>query len=309
MPAHTIHHVTAITAGIGSNLEFYTKTLGLRLVKRTVNQDDPGAYHLFYGDALGAPGSDITFFDWPWAAPARAGRATVARTTFRVPPGSLDFWAQRLRDCRDIRQDDDRIIFADPEGQCLELKDDGGLPGAGSPWTAAVPHDYAIRGILGVSIESAKPGGTMRVLTEVLGYTRTSDEGFESSDEDRIARIELLPDSGGGMGRVGAGGVHHVAFRATGPERLVEFQEQIESLGMSTSGLVDRFWFKSLYFREPGGILFEIATDGPGFAADEHVEHLGERLVLPPFLEPRRQEIEARLKPLPKLKERADQPA
>lgn len=300
MSTHSIHHVTAVTAQIGKNMEFYTGVLGLRLVKRSVNQDDVSAYHLFYADAAGSPGTDMTFFDWPQIGANTPGAGTIALTSFRIPGGSLDYWEKRLEVAGASPQRDERsVLFSDPEGQRLELFDDSGLAGGGVPWTREVPGESAIRGILGVDLESARPDSTRRVLTDILGYASLRDDVFETRDTGTYGRIRIVPSLGGRFGRVGAGGVHHVAFRVKDDDELLAMQDKVESIGIKTSGYVDRFYFHSLYFREPGGILFELATDGPGFASDEDSEHLGERLALPPFLEPQRERIEAGLKPLP----------
>ncbi|HVT11092.1 MAG TPA: ring-cleaving dioxygenase [Fimbriimonadaceae bacterium] len=302
MSTHAIHHVTAVTAQIGKNLEFYTQTLGLRLVKRSVNQDDVSAYHLFYADAAGSPGTDMTFFDWPTIGPASPGYATIALTTFRVPDASLGYWESRLAENGAAPQrDESSILFSDPEGQRLEVIGDAGLAGGGVPWDKFVPAEHAIRGILGVDLESARPEGTKRVLTDLLGFESADGEVFETSGPESHARVRIVPSISNRMGRVGAGGVHHVAFRVKDDAELRAMQERVEAMGIRTSGQIDRFYFHSLYFREPGGILFELATDGPGFASDEDQAHLGENLALPPFLEGRRAEIEAGLKPLPAL--------
>lgn len=303
MSTHAIHHVTAVSARIGENLKFYTGVLGLRLVKKSVNQDDVSAYHLFYADEAGTPGTDMTFFDWPTIGPNTPGAGTVALTSFRVRGEALDWWEKRLNEagCSPERSRDEgdreSILFSDPEGQRLELIDDSGLPVKAHPWTKEVPEEYALRGILGVDIESARPDSTRRVLTEILGY-QADENVFTAADENYHGRVRLVPSLSGRMGRVGAGGVHHVAFRINDVDELHEMQQKIEALGLGTSGLVDRYYFQSLYFREPGGVLFELATDGPGFATDESSDTLGERLALPPFLEPRRAEIEAGLKPI-----------
>jgi glyoxalase family protein len=303
MSTHSIHHVTAVTAQIGKNMEFYTGVLGLRLVKRSVNQDDVKAYHLFYADAAGSPGTDMTFFDWPMVAPNVPGPGTIALTSFRVPGSSLGFWEERLgaAGASPVR-DETNILFADPEGQRLELVDDSGLPGGGVPWAKEVSADNAIRGILGVDLESARPDSTRRVLTEILGYQSSDGKSYVAASAEHHGRVRVVESSKDRFGRVGAGGVHHVAFRVMDDEELLAMKDRVEGLGLQTSGYVDRFYFHSLYFREPGGVLFELATDGPGFASDEDTEHLGERLALPPFLEPQRERIEAGLKPLPALR-------
>ncbi len=306
MGAHTIHHVTAVTAQIERNLKFYTDTLGLRLVKKSVNQDDVTAYHLFYADAVGSPGTDMTFFDWPKIGANVPGPGTVSLTSFRIPGDSLEWWEARLDAAEafpELGPDEfgrTRIQFMDPEGQRLELVDDTGFGGNAVPWAATVPADRALRGIVGVNLESARPDMTRLVLTELLGYRPLigSDDTFATQDETSFAQIKIEASNQRRLGRVGAGGVHHVAFRVSDDDELRALQAKIEAAGISTSGYIDRFYFHSVYFREPGGVLFELATDGPGFASDENLETLGEHLALPPFLEDRREEIEAGLKPL-----------
>jgi glyoxalase family protein len=307
MSAHTIHHVTAVTSQIAANLEFYTGVLGLRLVKRSVNQDDVSAYHLFYADAAGTPGTDMTFFDWPTIGPGQPGAGTIALTSFRVPEASIAWWTERLETAGtgptqgEDEQERPNIWFSDPEGQRLELVADDRLPSLAQPWTASVSEENAIRGIVGVDLESARPEGTYRVLTELLGFRQAGQiEGLlEAGDDSHYARVRLVGSHSRRLGRVGAGGVHHVAFRVADKDELLAMQEKIEGVGLQTSGFVDRYYFQSLYFREPGGILFELATDGPGFASDEDPATLGQRLALPPFLEDQRTEIEGGLKPLP----------
>jgi len=297
MSAHTIHHVTAVTANIQRNLEFYTRVLGLRLVKKSVNQDDTSAYHLFYSDAVGTPGMDMTFFDWPMSAPNVAGGAQVALTSFRVPEGALDFWADRLKDAGvSAHREDGRILFADEEGQRLALVEDQGYPSLGEPWTKEVPASAAIRTIHGVDLASVRPDSTAAVLKQILGYEEIGGGEYRAGDDAHEALVRIVGADRVGM--VGRGGVHHVAFRVADQDELIRTMERVESAGLRTSGEIDRFYFRSVYFREPGGVLFELATDGPGFASDEPQESLGEKLALPPFLEPRRAEIEAKLKPL-----------
>ncbi|MBC7808369.1 MAG: ring-cleaving dioxygenase [Akkermansiaceae bacterium] len=300
-----LHHVTAISGDMVANLAFYTGTLGLRLVKKSINQDDVQAYHLFYADAVGSPGTDLTFFDWPQAGPTTPGPGTITRTTLRVSGvDAVDWWEHRLRDAGIGTQRDatsGNILFADPEGQPLALADDSGLPGASVAWDATVPANYALRGMLGVDIESARPDATGLVLERVLGFERTDTPSgyYEVRSEDGIAQIRVSAPSSGRLGRAGIGGVHHVAFRVRDDAHLLAFKERIEAAGLQTSGYVDRYYFHSLYFREPGGVLFELATDGPGMAIDEDGAALGNRVSIPPFLEARRAEIEADLRPLP----------
>lgn len=303
MSTHSIHHVTAVTAKIAENLAFYTQVLGLRLVKRSVNQDDVSAYHLFYADAVGSPGTDMTFFDWPTIGQNIPGSASIAQTTFRAPEGSLDWWYGHLQEeaANPERFDEHTILFADHEGQRLELVDN--TPGHTQtvPWTKFVDEANAIRGIVGVNLNSARPDSTEAVLTQILGYEAVGDNVFETQSETHFARVRLVGSDSHNFGRLGAGGTHHVAFRVDDELELLAMAEKLNRVGLRHSGVIDRYYFKSLYFREPGGILFEMATDGPGFASDEPMESLGEKLALPPFLEARRTEIEAGLKPLPSV--------
>jgi glyoxalase family protein len=304
MKVQGIHHVTAVSARINENLRFYTKVLGMRLVKKSVNQDDVSAYHLFYADAVGSPGSDLTFFDWPAIQANRPGLGSVALTTLRIPGDSIDLWQVRLTESgvQNVRDTDsagrDRLKFEDHEGQSLAFVDDSGIANCVIPWSKEVPIEMAIRGIYGVDIESSRPDLTRRVLTEILGYHSIDDIRFESVGDDYSSEIIVRKPSGQGFGQVGAGGVHHVAFQVRDDDELKAFQDRIESAGIRTSGAIDRFYFHSLYFREPGGVLFELATSGPGFASDEDEDHLGEKLALPPFLEAQRLQIESNLKPL-----------
>jgi glyoxalase family protein len=303
-----IHHLTAVTARAAENVAFYTRVLGLRLVKKTVNQDDVSAYHLFYADGLASPGSDITFFDWP-AAPERRGSGSISRTHLRVA-GGLDAWRERLERAGIRPGEPERLdgrltlAFEDPEGQRLALVDDGGA-GEAHPWDRSpVPAGEQIRGLGPIRLSVPHPERTAAVLTEVLGMRR--ERSFEAPEGTievygmgpggPAAEIQLHADASA-PARSGAGGVHHVAFRIPDGD-YAAWADRLRSRRMPSSGPVDRYYFRSLYFREPNGILFEIATDGPGFASDEPMERLGERLALPPFLEPRRAEIEAGLKPL-----------
>ena len=310
-----IHHVTAVTADARRNLDFYRDTLGMRLVKKTVNQDDVRAYHLFYADAKGSPGTDLTFFDWPMAAPERHGTHSIARTALRVAGGEdgMAWWRARLVAAgvraSDASEVDGRLTlpFEDPEGQRLALVDDDGA-GDAHPWDAsAVPAERQVRGLgpITLSVRDSRP--TMAVLVELLGMRQVRSYRQEHGHEVLVASM-----AGGGPGaevhviaqpqlppgRPGAGGVHHVAFRTRDEATHRGWLERLDAYRIPNSGQVDRFYFRSLYFREPNGILFEIATDGPGFDVDEPLANLGEGLALPPFLEPRRADIEANLRPL-----------
>ncbi|WP_236025078.1 ring-cleaving dioxygenase [Arenibaculum pallidiluteum] len=309
-----IHHLTAVTADAPGNHAFYTQTLGMRLVKKTVNQDDTSAYHLFYADGIAAPGTDITFFDWP-VTPERRGTHSIVRTGLRVSgAGMLEWWHRRLAATGvvlgDIVERDGRptLDFEDFEGQRLSLVlEDGGAeshPWHGSP----VPAPCQIRGLGPVTISVPDAGPTDLVLTGVLGMRRVREyptpgnagsvtHVYEMGAGGPAAELHVAVEPGLPIAQPGAGGVHHVAFRIPDADYLA-WAQRLNQLGIPSSGPVDRFYFRSLYFREPNGILFEIATDGPGFATDEPLDRLGEALSLPPFLEGRRREIEAGLKPL-----------
>jgi glyoxalase family protein len=314
-----LHHVTAVTTRAAENVEFYTQVLGLRLVKKTVNQDDVSAYHLFYGDELGRPGTEVTFFDWPQlrVAPNHSGAGEVSTTELRVHGrAALDWWAERLAE-HDVRHSgvaerDGRsyIDFTDPEGQRLRLADEGDTPhvAGGVPWEESpVPEEFGIRGLGAVDLTVRELGPTAWVLEDVLGFRLAAEH---EEDGDRVALFEVGPGGPGAQVRVserpgapqahlGKGGVHHVAFRTPDEEEQRLWREKLRSNGLGVTPQIDRYYFRSIYFREPGGVLFEIATDGPGFATDEDAAHLGEKLSLPPFLERRREEIEARLEPIP----------
>jgi glyoxalase family protein len=302
-----IHHLTAVTAAPTANHAFYTGTLGMRLVKKTVNQDDTSAYHLFYGDGQGSPGSDITFFDWPMPR-ERRGTRSVVKTGLRVAgAATLDWWRERLGAfgiaAGEIVERHGRLAldFEDPEGQRLSLVDDGGAGEAHPHGGSTVPPQHQIRGLGPITISTPEIAGTDAMLREVLGMRLAREEGgsrvYAMGEGGPAAELHVAVEPSTEAAQLGAGGVHHVAFRI--PDRDYRaWDEHLRQSGVRSSGPIDRFYFKSLYFREPGGVLFEIATDGPGFAADEPVEQLGRTLSLPPFLEARRREIEAGLKPL-----------
>jgi glyoxalase family protein len=306
-----IHHLTAISAKPRDNLAFYTGMLGMRLVKKTVNQDDVSAYHLFYADGRANPGTDLTFFDFP-AAPERRGANSISRTGLRVSgEKSLGYWRDRLTKAGgytgNVTEIDGRLTlpFEDGEGQRLVLVDDGGN-GETSPWEkSSVPAEHQIRGLGPIMLSVHDLSGTAAVLTGVMNMTRVRDYAYQdvpvhvfAMGEGGVAAELHVIEQEGPTARQGAGGVHHVAFRTPDDTQYDAWAQRLNELGVRNSGAIDRFYFRSLYFREPNGILFEIATDGPGFATDEPMESLGEKLALPPFLEPRRAEIEAGLKPL-----------
>ena len=308
-----IHHLTAVTAHPGRNHAFYTQTLGLRLVKKTVNQDDVSAYHLFYADGLASPGSDLTFFDWP-LPPERRGTHSIARTGLRVPPASLPFWADRLRAQgvahAGVRDRDGRptLDFDDPEGQRLSLVADAS-PADAHPWAKSpVPPEHQILGLGPITISVPELTPTDAIVRQVLNM-RLAREYVHPDHPAESVTVYAMGDGGPGaelhvavqpnlpQAAQGAGGVHHVAFRTPDAD-YDAWAERLNAFGLPNSGKVDRFWFRSLYTREPNGVLFEIATEGPGFAVDEDPSTLGEKVVLPPFLEPRRAQIEANLKPI-----------
>jgi glyoxalase family protein len=309
-----IHHLTAISAKPRENLRFYTGLLGMRLVKKTVNQDDVSAYHLFYADGKANPGTDLTFFDFP-AAPERRGSNSISRTGLRVSgEQALGYWKDRLTKAGGhtgaLSEVDGRLTlpFEDIEGQRLVLVDDGGI-GPAAPWEKSpVPAEHQIRGLGPIVLNVHDLERTEAVLTTVMNMKRLRDYAapdaqaqvhvFAMGEGGPAAELHVIEQNDLPMARQGAGGVHHVAFRTPDDTEYQAWAERLNQLGVPNSGAVDRFYFRSLYFREPNGILFEIATDGPGFATDEPMETLGEKLALPPFLEPRRAAIEAGLKPI-----------
>jgi len=313
-----IHHLTAVSANAPGNLRFYTQVLGLRLVKKTVNQDDVAAYHLFYADGEARPGTDLTFFDW--AVPReKRGTHSIVRTGLRVAGSSLPWWKERFIEAAvrhsEIATIDGRatLAFEDPEGQRLALIDDGGANAPGlvdaRPWAGSpVPAAHQIRGLGPIIMSVPQLRATDVVLREVMQLRKARD--YELPDtKDRVhvyemgeggpaAELHVAVQPGLPIAEQGAGAVHHVAFRTPDDTQYDAWAKRLADMKIPNSGKVDRFYFRSLYFREPNGILFEIATDGPGFATDEPMDKLGEKLSLPPFLEPRRKEIEAGLKPL-----------
>jgi glyoxalase family protein len=308
-----IHHLTAVSADAPGNVRFYTQVLGMRLVKKTVNQDDVTAYHLFYADGEARPGTDLTFFDWSVPREVR-GTHAIVRTALRVNGASLPWWKERLTEAavrhRDIATIDGRstLEFEDPEGQRLALIDDGGK-GDTRPWAKSpVPAEQQIRGLGPITLSVPKLHSTDVVLREVMGLrkareypqpdTKDTIHVYEMGEGGPAAELHVAVQPGLAVAEQGAGAVHHVAFRTPDEAQYDAWANRLQDMGIPNSGKVDRYYFRSLYFREPNGILFEIATDGPGFATDEPLDKLGERLALPPFLEPRRAAIEAGLRPL-----------
>lgn len=313
-----IHHTSAFTASAAKNFHFYTEILGLRLVKKTVNQDNDSMYHLFYGDEAGNAGTEVTFFEIDHAGANREGNNSISAVSLRVPSDeALTYWRDRFVQFNvpheDIVQRGDRLTlaFKDFEGSryiVVSEQNDKQAP-IGKPWTAIVPQQYAITGLGPVYLTVDNASATLSLMTEIMGFRQVgSYASFVPNQPDII----VLESGEGGAGteihieerhdlpkeRLGRGGVHHVAFRVEDADEITAWANKLNEAGFSNTGLVDRYYFQSLYFREPNRILFEIATDGPGFTTDESLEELGHSLALPPFLEPRRSRIEATLKPL-----------
>ncbi|MCT2538165.1 ring-cleaving dioxygenase [Aquibacillus koreensis] len=314
-----IHHVSSITAVAKNNYDFYTNFLGMRLVKKSVNQDDTSMYHLFYADEVGRPGTDLTFFEIIRAGHTYEGNNSISLTSLRVANDeALTYWKKRFEKYEvehgEIEEQFGRnvLFFKDPEGQRLMLVSDEKNKGvaAGTPWAKSpVPQDKGITGLGPVKLTVPEPEPTVKVLTDIMGFTYVGSypayvEGqpdvqvFETGEGGTGAEVHLEHRTDLPKERPGRGSVHHVAFRVDNEEELAAWRDKIRAARMPNSGLVDRYYFKSLYFRERNGILFELATDGPGFATDEDVEHLGETVALPPFLEDKREAIEAKLMPL-----------
>src|ERR1041384_1126661 len=309
-----IHHLTAVSAKIRDNHQFYTKTLGMRLVKRSVNQDDVSAYHLFYADAKGAPGTDLTFFDWP-VNPERRGMRSIVRTSLRVAGlEALQWWSAYLRDkgvkAGEVVERDGRLTldFEDPEGQRLSLVDDKGA-GEAHPWNRSpVAAEHQVRGLGPIVLSVPDLAPTDTILQKVMNMRKVREYAHPENARHTVHVYEMA--HGGPHAELhiavqpdlpatypGAGGVHHVAFRTPDAD-YDAWAERLNTMRVPNSGKVDRYWFRSLYFREPNGILFEIASDGPGFSVDEPEATLGEKVVLAPFLEPHRDEIIRNLKPI-----------
>jgi glyoxalase family protein len=298
MKLHGVHHVTAITGDAPGNVDFYARVLGLRLVKKTVNQDDPTVYHLFYADEDGSPGADITFFEYPGAMHGRAGAGMVHRTVFRVASGAaLDFWEKRLAAAGvGTERAPDSLRFTDPEGLGLELAvvvtDDPPLV-ARSP---EIPAALALQGFDGVRAYARDPEQSRRFLEGAMGFEPTGEASWEARGETRGGNYAYdAPPAEAGI--PGAGTVHHVAWSSTMGEHD-DWVAQAASGGARPTPVIDRFWFRSIYFREPSGVLFEIASMGPGFDTDEDREHLGEKLILPPAFEHLRERVEPQLTPI-----------
>jgi len=302
-----LHHVTAIAGPAQENLDFYAGVLGMKLVKKSVNQDDPGTYHLFYADAEGRPGTDLTFFPWSQMAPARRGHGLATEVALAVPRGSLAFWSARLERYgaavgeRETRFGDEVLTLLDPHGLGVALvasESAGNRPF--TPWEQGpVAVEHQIRGLDGARLWLRDLGPTEALLAAVMGFTRIGEEsgwvrwGIDGGGSG--ARLELAQRPETPRGAWGTGAIHHLAWRVDDDAHQLALRAAIAAAGPHPTPVIDRFWFKSVYFKEPGGVLFELATDGPGFAVDEVLEKLGESLVLPPWLEPQRAGIEEAL--------------
>ena len=307
-----IHHITAIAGDPQRNLDFYTETLGLRLVKRTVNFDDPGSYHFYFGDNIGSPGTIITFFPWPGARRGARGSGQVTTVSFAVPHNAIAFWKERLRANYVIAEEiggrfgSNALRFLDPDGMRLELIATHVIPSGAegsrgsclkdsTAGSLDVARDDRIGGFAAPTLEVRKREKTENLLTEILGFEFVAEENnrrrFRGSGSNASAEIDLV-SSEAGFGQIAVGAVHHIAFRAANDEEQLRVREQLVARGLNVTPVIDRQYFHSIYFREPNGILFEIATDGPGFLIDESADELGETLKLPPIYEPNRDEIE-----------------
>jgi len=300
-----IHHVTAICSDPRRNIAFYTEALGLRLVKRTVNFDDPSTWHLYYGDETGTPGTALTFFAWGTLPPGRNGIGQTAATAFTIPERSLAYWTGRFAEKGiphhgpEQRFDQTVVALRDPDGMNLELVASKGARALPAWSGGPIPAEHAIRGFFGVTLQVDDAEPTAQVLTEALGFKPYGSENarqrFVTADGPLGTVVDVLSEPGAAPGRQGAGSVHHVAFRATDDDAELEMASAVRGLGLRPTDPIDRQYFRSVYFREPGGILLEVATDGPGFTVDEPKETLGSSLKLPTWFEGRRAQIEAQL--------------
>ena len=300
-----IHHVTCIAGDAQENLDFYTGVLGMRMVKKSVNQDSPDTYHLFFADAEGHPGADLTFFPWPRMAPARRGHGLSTEVSLAIPSGTMDYWSTRLEQHevavgREESRHGERVLpFFDPHGLSVALVETSDAREF-TPWDKSpVAADKQIIGLHAVRLWERDLAATTEFLTRVMGFTRSGEENgwqrYRVREGGSGAHLDLREVPNEGRGSWGVGAIHHVAWRVADEAAQRAVQERVAAARRRPTDVIDRFWFKSVYFLEPGGVLFEIATDGPGFTADESLESLGEKLVLPPWLEPMRGEIEAGL--------------
>lgn len=305
---HGIHHVTVIAGDAQENLNFYVDVMGMRLVKKSVNQDAPDTYHLFYADGVGTPGTDLTFFPWPEMPPGKLGIGLTVEVPFAVPLGSLQYWQERFQQkevkCGDIEErfGESTLPFKDPHGLQLALVETDDLRDF-VPWEKSpVPQAHQLRGMHAVKLWERELVPTEKLLTEHMGFNRIGEEngwvryGVDGGGSGKIIEIKELPDER--RGAWGTGAVHHVAWRMNDSEEQMVLRNRLAETGYRPTDQIDRFWFKSVYFKEPGGALFELATDGPGFSRDEDPDKLGEQLILPPWMEVQRDLIETALPPL-----------
>ena len=302
-----IHHVTCITRDVQKCTDFYVSVLGLRFIKKSINQDLPDTYHIYFGDYLGTPGTAMTFFGWPTWPKQKMGSGQVTTVSFAVPGGALDFWTGRLKKLgidhhRTSRFDTDAIVLRDADGIEIELvgqaSDDRWKPWPDAP----VDPEHAIRGFHSVTMTVAEAAATLNLLTSTMGYRQSGREGnrtrFETGLGGPHSILELVESPEGPVGEESTGTVHHVAWRTHDPSTQVSWREQLMRSGRNVTPVIDRWYFKSIYFREPGGVLFEIATDGPGFTVDESPEKLGTTLSLPPWFQVRREQLDEILPPI-----------
>jgi glyoxalase family protein len=302
-----IHHVTCITGDVQKCVDFYVSALGLRFIKKSINQDKPDTYHIYFGDQVGSPGTAMTFFGWPSWPARRAGSGQVTTVAFSVPQGSLDFWNGRLlklgvKASRASRFGTDTIVLTDPDGIELELV----AKSSNQPWVpwpdSPVDAEHAIRGFHSVTMTVAKASATFDLLVKTMGFRKTGQEGrrtrFETGQGGPHAILDVVESPEGPEGEESIGTVHHVAWRAADAAHQAEWREVLVAVGRNVTPVIDRYYFKSIYSREPGGVLFEIATDGPGFTMDETVESLGSSLSLPPWFQVRRDRLDQTLPPI-----------
>jgi glyoxalase family protein len=303
-----LHHVTVIAGDPQENLDFYVGILGMRLVKKTVNQDVPGTYHLFYADGTAHAGTDLTFFPWPDMAPGQTGVGLTVEVALAIPVGSLRYWTERLKGLgvdatqAEMRFGERLLTFTDPHGLHLGLVETADAREF-TPWTnSVVPDAHQVRGLHGVRLLERNAASTTDFLVHTLGFEEIAEEdgwrrfALPGGRSGRVVDIKQLPTER--QGTWGTGSVHHVAWRVPDDATQLRVQSNLQNAGRRPTPIIDRFWFKSVYFREPGGVLFEVATDGPGFGVDEPLDELGGSLVLPPWLESKRSQIEASLQPL-----------
>jgi len=302
-----LHHVTVVAGDPQENVEFYTGVMGMRLVKKSVNQDAPDTYHLFYADGVGSPGTDLTFFPWPDLPKSQPAPGQIVEVPFAVPPNSLEYWQQRFDEhgvttgALETRFGERTLSFEDPHGLRLALVETDDERDF-TPWEhSPVPEAHQVRGMHSVRMWQRELQRTEVVLTRVLGFEKVGeDDGWHRYEvrgggSGAFAEVKVVEPPSGRVQVGGTGSVHHAAWRVRDTDEEKELRQFIARVGLQPTGLIDRFWFTSVYFREPGGVLFELATDGPGFTADESLGDLGTSLVLPPWMEDRRDEIEAGL--------------